>query len=421
MAGRRIAAITAAAVLIASACTASEPAGGDGPGEAASTSTTSAPTTTTTTEAPALDVDRLVLVDNAGRVVAVDREGGDPIVLSGDAELPFQPVWSPDGTRIAYASRAASPGFVIVNPATGDQDRVDTGSASFYFYWSPAGNRLGSLRNGPTGIVFEIVAVDEGLSIGEVDTGQPYYFSWSPEGDRVAVHVGANRFDVVSAVAQAAEPAPLAESPGLFRAPQWVADGVVAVLERNGGQQIAMISADGAETPIVPVEGGVEFEASPDGRRIAVMTFRPDDGNSVSAMLQAQEALTANRLHVVDVSTGEAEQVTDEPAIAFFWSPDSQKLLVMGAGEEQGEVQWTVWEEGVATPGPSFRPSTSWVTEFLPFYDQYAQSMRVWSPDSTAYTFPGRIGDDTGIWVAPAGGGSPDLIGTGSWVSWSQN
>jgi TolB protein len=415
---RRLAALAAVAALITSACTSSDEPAGDG-------STTTAPPTTlttTTTNAPApLDVDRLVVVDSTGRVVTVDRDGSDERVLSADGELPFQPVWSPDGRRIAYASRAASPGFVVVDAEGGEQAKVATGSASFYFSWSPQSDRLGSLRNGPTGIVFEMIDVGAEVSVREVDTGQPFYFAWSPAGDELVAHVGANRLDVLSPLPQGPDPEALAPSPGLFRAPQWLDGGVVSVLERSGGAEVAFITRGGDETPIARVQGIVQFEASRDGRLLAVMSFLPDGGDSVSVLFQTDEALPTNRLHVVDTATGEATQVTTEPALAFFWSPDGSKLLVMGLAGEPGQVRWSVWEDGVATPGPAFRPSATWIAEFLPFFDQYAQSMRLWSPDSSAYAFAGRIGDDTGIWVAPADGGEPALVSDGSWVSWSQN
>lgn len=415
---RRLAALAAVAALITSACTSGDEPAGDG----STTTPQSTTATTTTTTAPAvLEIDRLVVVDSAGRVVAVDRDGGNERVLSAEGDLPFQPVWSPDGTRIAYSSRAASPGFIVVDPETGEQRRVDTGSASFYFSWSPQGHRLGSLRNGPTGIVFEMVDVGDEVSIREVDVGQPFYFAWNPTGDELVAHVGANRLDVLSPLPQAVEPEPLAPAPGIFRAPQWLDQGVVSVLERDDGGQVAFIDRDGAETPIVRVQGVVQFEANRSGQQLAVMSFDAEGGNSVSVLFQNDQPLPANQLYVVDTATGEAMQVTTEPALAFFWSPDGQKLLVMQLAEEQGTVQWSVWEDGETTPGPAFTPSAGWITEFLPFFDQYAQSMRLWAPDSTAYTFAGRIAEETGIWVVPADGGRPVRIIDGSWVSWSQN
>lgn len=415
---RRLAAMAAVAALITSACTSGDEPAGDG----STTTPQSTTATTTTTTAPAvLEIDRLVVVDSAGRVVAVDRDGGNERVLSAEGDLPFQPVWSPDGTRIAYSSRAASPGFIVVDPETGEQRRVDTGSASFYFSWSPQGHRLGSLRNGPTGIVFEMVDIGNEVSIREVDVGQPFYFAWNPTGDELVAHVGANRLDVLSPLPQAGEPEPLAPAPGIFRAPQWLDQGVVSVLERDDGGQVAFIDRDGAETPIVRVQGVVQFEANRSGQQLAVMSFDAEGGNSVSVLFQNDQPLPANQLYVVDTATGEAKQVTTEPALAFFWSPDGQKLLVMQLAEEQGTVQWSVWEDGETTPGPAFTPSAGWITEFLPFFDQYAQSMRLWSPDSNAYAFAGRIAEETGIWVVPADGGEPVRIIDGSWVSWSQN
>jgi len=416
MTGRQGAALVALLAALAAAC---DPSGDLAGAVDTSVAAAGAVTSTAAPLAEPPQVDRLVVVDDDGLVASIDRNGDDRVVLSEERELPFQPVWSPDSTRIAYASRAANPSFVVVDAVSGESTGVATESASFYFFWSPQGDRLGSLRNGPSGIVFEVVTAGDKLVIDEVDTGQPFYFSWSPAGDRVVAHVGADRLDVLSPPDDGLGPEALALAPGAFRAPQWVQAGVVGVLQRAGGQRLAVVAADGSETAVVTVEGGVGFAVSPDGERVAVISFLEVDGTSVSAMLQSVPTLPRNRLYVVDLATGEATAVTEEPALAFFWSPDGTKLLVMELSDAPQEVQLTVWEEGETTPGPSFRPEVSWVDEFLPFFDQYAQSMRLWAPDSSAYAFVGRIGDESGVWVAPADGGAPLLVSDGSWVSWS--
>jgi Tol biopolymer transport system component len=55
----------------------------------------------------------------------------------------------------------------------------------------------------------------------------------------------------------------------------------------------------------------------------------------------------------------------------------------------------------------------------LPFFDQYAQSMTLWSPDGEAFAYPAMTGGIPGIWIQDIDGTDPIRLTDGSWVSWS--
>ncbi|MFW6034412.1 MAG: TolB family protein, partial [bacterium] len=141
-------------------------------------------------------VDRLVFVDLEGRVVTSAPDGSEPTVVSADGEVGFQPVWSPDGGRLAYVAQGG--GVSVADLDTGSLLQVNTDVQPFYLHWSPGGERIAALRNSAEGIALELVEVaSDGLDTEVVDTGQPYYFSWQPDGDRLVVHVGADRLDLL--------------------------------------------------------------------------------------------------------------------------------------------------------------------------------------------------------------------------------
>lgn len=412
---RRRFSVMAAMVLIVAACS------GDGGAETTSTTTSSATatstTTTTSTSPPALapDVDRLVVLDGRNRVVTLARDGSETTVLSRDGEVPFQPVWSPDAADIAYSDRSSAPAFVVVGADGESRRSVSNVTPSFYFFWSPDGARLGSLRNGALGIAFEVIDVqDDSVEVSQVDNGQPFYFSWSPDGDRAVAHVGADRLDLLDG---AGGTEPLGASPGAFQAPQWTPSGIYAAIRRGGGQEIVRIDAAGTTESIVSAEGSVIFSASPGGNLIAAQTFVAGEGGVSVALLA--DPLPPNRLHVIDVAAGSVTPVLDRPAAGFFWSPVLDRLLVLESTDEAGVAQWSVWDDGALTDGPRFRPAPQWIAEFLPFYDQYNQSVSLWAPDASAYAFPGAIDGEAGIFVALPGGGEPQRVSDGSWVAWS--
>lgn len=368
-------------------------------------------------------VNRLVFVDLEGRVVTAASDGSEPTVVSADGEAGFQPVWSPDGGHVAYVAQGG--GVSVADLDTGSLQQVTTDVQPFYLHWSPGGERIAALRNSAEGIALELVEVaSDGLDTEVVDTGQPYYFSWQPDGDRLVVHVGADRLDLLDPSGETEE---LGVPPGTFQAPHWAEPGIVATTSGDGGDELVLVGEDGDVEVLAEHSGLVTFAVDPTGRRVAVQSLGPgqgsadDDGGITTTALGAGGAadeLAANRLSVVDLDSGEMGTVTAEPAVAYFWSPDGERLLVLELASPR-ELQWSVWSDGDLADGPSFAPPASWVRTFLPFYDQYARSMTLWSPDGSAFAFPGRVGGDEGIWVHEVADGTTSKVADGTWVAWS--
>jgi TolB protein len=88
-------------------------------------------------------------------------------------------------------------------------------------------------------------------------------------------------------------------------------------------------------------------------------------------------------------------------------------------GDEAGAVRWVVWSPEGTTAYNEFFLEDSWVRDFLPFFDQYAQSVRLWSPDGSAFAFPGSVAGTQGIWVQELDAEGPTMIGEGTWVDWA--
>jgi len=133
---------------------------------------------------------------------------------------------------------------------------------------------------------------------------------------------------------------------------------------------------------------GTAFVWSPDGRQIAYAS-RPWPG-----------AAFYGPIFSIDMVSGEQRQLTDDAfnVLAFFWSPDSSKLAYLSRLDLPDAVwmQWRVFDRvrdedrGFA----AFHPSP--LMRFLVHsFDQYAQSHRLWSPDSRYLVYGER--DDQGV------------------------
>jgi TolB protein len=74
----------------------------------------------------------------------------------------------------------------------------------------------------------------------------------------------------------------------------------------------------------------------------------------------------------------------------------------------------------------TFKPARSFASLLLPFFDQYALSHRIWSPNSDAVVLPILESDDTrdiaGIYIVliERRSGPPKRIAEGTIAFWSQ-
>jgi serine/threonine protein kinase len=143
---------------------------------------------------PSLSPDgKSVVFSNGGDIYSMRVGGQNPVNLTKDSSQGnTQPVFSPDGERIAFRSSRDGGGIFLMG-ATGESVKRLTDSG-FNPSWSPDGKRIvlaaGATGNDPyNGSTVRtsgfIVDVDSAAKhpLGDFDFLQP---SWSPHGDRIA-------------------------------------------------------------------------------------------------------------------------------------------------------------------------------------------------------------------------------------------
>ena len=395
------------AVLVAS-CTAGSPT--------PSGSTSHEPVTSPASAAPLEDQRLLVLTDD-GDVVTVRADGTEERSLtdppaSGVTVEVRHPVWSPDGRSVAWAELEIGDEGARSRIVTADPDGsgrvefpVDTGT--FFLQWDPTSARIAYLGNfqGSLGMGVAGQAIVGAPAAKTIGRGRPFYLSWGPDGLELLVHVGdrtLGRLDLEGELRS------IGDTPGIFQAPVWLADGRMFYATMSGDRE-ALVVRDGADRrALVAFEGGIEFVVSPRGERVA---YRIDEGDG------------PHGVHVIDVASGRSQTVTDAPTLAFQWSPDGRRLLLLSEedGGEEGEQRWLVWDGSSAEPvGSAFVPSATFLRDYAPFYGQFAQAMTPWSPDGGAFAFAGSIGDRAGIWVQELQADEPTLVlEGGAVVSWA--
>jgi TolB protein len=367
-------------------------------------------------------VDRLLVIDTDSAATmtpdGTDRVDVDP----GEGARFFQGAWSWDAARVVLSGQAPAGPFLDILPAAeATAARLATQSLPFYLYWEPDGDRVAYLANGIAGIDLGIVtdAVD-GPTDSLVATGQPYYFDWDPAGGRMVTHIGVASLDLLTPGVTSER---LLDDPAPYQAPQWSPDGgrILHAETANGTRVVLTYPGDGRRDVLASYDGFAFFSMDPSGERVAIATLAGDAGPAITASFR--RVVEPDTLVVVDVVTGDATRVGDEPTVGFWWSPQGDALLFLTVDRPapNGPVlRWHVYESGVVNDLETFRPSAAFARDLLPFFDQYSRSMTLWSPDGTRFAYPGAPdGDTAGIWVHDLVTGERQRVSDGIFVAWS--
>jgi Tol biopolymer transport system component len=129
-------------------------------------------------------------------IYMMSSDGSNVVRLTDDHVPEFMPVWSPDGSRIAFVREAdpvpsAFAGIYTMNPDGSDVRRVSSsdGGRDFGPSWSPDGSRIvfAAIRNEDWGIwVVDADGSNEHMILGGTGAGYVDNPVWSPDGNLIA-------------------------------------------------------------------------------------------------------------------------------------------------------------------------------------------------------------------------------------------
>jgi TolB protein len=374
---------------------------------------------------PANPSNRILVQDTDGNLYIASPDGKERFALTVDASrrrVYAQPAWSPDGERVAWSALTRDGAALFTSRYDGsDRKELNVPFLPFYIFWSPTGRQLAYLSNWrvvdePSMALRLVDMAEEDKTVKTLASGQPFYFSWSPDGSRLLAHIDGERVEVYDVAADGGDTQSLIISGGAFSAPQWSANGEQLIYAIADDQTQRLLVTDLWGQPLrdlTDFDGRVSFLLSPDDSQLAYVATDAD-----------VEASTLGPLYAVDVETLRTRELSDQPVLAFYWSPDSQKLAFLTLDTVNGRIglRWNVWDRQGTRRYAGFFPSSELLERYLPFFDQYAQSHRIWSPSSDAFVFAGTLeSGESGVWVQSVGENAeaPVSLGSGVMATWS--
>lgn len=339
----------------------------------------------------------LLIVSSHGELSLTEpTPPGRPAAARRLAERAAWPSWRP-GTR-QFAVSELFPGGesrLIILDADGQQPaqavhKSPAGEAiaprvHHYALWSPDGSRLAYVTKAGDSLGLSVFHPASGSNTAAIVEGAPVFSAWSADSRYLLCHAGLS-LQVVDA---------------------WRGEVLRVISEEAAGFRVAAIAPDGtvvygvAETGALRlletrIEAGPTADVGRFGGGVA-MAFRPGGQELAVGVTRSPETGTFEELWLVRLTTGEKTLISRGPYVAYWWSPDGGRIALAvpaqtGDGRHYVRVINTAGEQLAATesivPSADFRIAAG-------FFDQYGLSHPVWSADGEDLLLAGRRLEDS--------------------------
>ncbi len=399
-------------------------------------------------------VDRIVFVNDNRQVETMKPDGGERRELTADAKSYLFPAWAPDGRAIAVIGGAVNGGGVyrLTDEETPRSEEIyfSQRDTPIYLYWAPDAQKIGFLANDiNTGLSLNVVDALGEESSRQIAGGSPLYWNWTADSRRLLLHQSRENEDSqLYMIDEFGRPqSPRVPAPGPFQAPGLSVSGrywAYSQFQAGGTSWLVLDDLNRGAAQRQRHAGAIAFNWSPTRDEVAFISGRGDD-----------EFSAWGPLRLMDAETGDVRLLSPDTVLAFFWSPDGSKIATISVPQQQelGDTIEVRAQKGrrlsrafvnhARPQRTQFGPHTFQVnvidvrsgeglqlvdtalsplflTQFLPYFDQYAFSHQIWSPDSTRLVLPLGAGRGSEITLVDTRNGRTTPLAEGVVGFWSR-
>ena len=395
-------------------------------------------------------LDKIAYIGHGKQLYTINPDGSKLTKISNEDGSSFSwPTWSPSNKSLLYTKyidkMESTHQFASLNmfhtiskehKTIFEQENNETipiaDNVIHYPLWSPDGKSIAFVVNTDGEITLSIFnnSLDQSTKLIQ---GGPIWISWSSDSEYLIAHADGRHFLINNS-----PNTPILDL-GLFSKSYTVApwkpnEHSILLSIQTPDNQFKSFEVDLHESSELQKDedfitrGFPSYLWSPNGKALAI-------GTKGRGILWKGKSLSVhNELKIrreVNLNIFEYISISDK-IVSFFWSPDARKIAVITMSEKPGIFTLATIniENEVITHLIDFSPTNDQLTMFQ-FFDQYAHSHSIWSPDSKSLVLAGNVKSEMRIinetssstnYIIVLDAQTPEvyrLIGTGEFATWS--